>query len=36
MAEASLPNGAPIAAALLVLRECLHHLGFERVVAGPV
>lgn len=36
VAEASLPNGAPIAAALLVLRECLHHLGFERVVAGPV
>lgn len=32
VAVAELPNGGAIAAALLILRECMHHLGFERVV----
>ena len=32
VAEAELPNGGLIAAALLILRECMHHLGFERVL----
>lgn len=32
VAGAELPLGAPLAAALLILRECMHHLGFARVV----
>ena len=35
MAAAELPHGRDIAAALLILRECLHHLGFDRVEAVP-
>jgi hypothetical protein len=25
-----LPHGRDVAAALVILRECMHHLGFER------
>ena len=35
IAAAELPHGRDIAAALLILRECLHHLGFDRVDAVP-
>ena len=31
VAEAELPAGRDFAAALLILRECMHHLGFESV-----
>lgn len=34
VAEAELPPGRDIAAALLILRECMHHLGFSRVGAA--
>jgi hypothetical protein len=34
VAAVELPHGRDLAAALLVLRECMHHLGFERVTAG--
>ena len=30
-----LPQGREEAAALLILRECMHHLGFDRVEAAP-
>lgn len=30
-----LPDGRDVAAALLILRECMHHLGFDRVIAAP-
>ncbi len=30
-----LPPGRELAAALLILRECMHHLGFDRVRAIP-
>lgn len=30
-----LPHGRDIAAALLILRECMHHLDFRRVAAAP-
>ncbi|GAA4402975.1 hypothetical protein [Quisquiliibacterium transsilvanicum] len=30
-----LPHGRDVAAALLILRECMHHLGFERVAPAP-
>lgn len=33
VAAADLPQGRELAAALLILRECMHHLGFERVGA---
>lgn len=33
--EDELPHGRAIAAALLVLRECMHHLDFDQVVAVP-
>jgi exopolyphosphatase/pppGpp-phosphohydrolase len=32
---AVLPHGREIAAALLILRECMHHLDFDRVDAAP-
>ena len=32
VATAELPHGRNIAAALLILRECMHHLGFDRVL----
>lgn len=32
VAHAQLPPEREVAAALLILRECMHHLGFERVV----
>jgi hypothetical protein len=32
---AELPPGRETAAALLILRECMHHLGFDRVDAVP-
>ena len=35
IAAAELPQGRDIAAALLILRECVHHLGFDRVDAVP-
>jgi exopolyphosphatase/pppGpp-phosphohydrolase len=31
VAAADLPHGRDIAAALLILRECMHHLGFDRI-----
>jgi exopolyphosphatase/pppGpp-phosphohydrolase len=31
-----LPHGRDIAAALLILRECMHHLDFERVAAAAI
>ena len=31
VAAADLPHGRDIAAAILILRECMHHLGFDRV-----
>lgn len=31
VASADLPHGRDIAAALLILRECMHHLGFDRI-----
>lgn len=34
IAAAELPRGLDIAAALIILRECMHHLGFDRVSAG--
>jgi exopolyphosphatase/pppGpp-phosphohydrolase len=34
IAAAELPHGRDIAAALLILRECMHHLGFSRVGAA--
>jgi exopolyphosphatase/pppGpp-phosphohydrolase len=33
MSASELPPGRETAAALLILRECMHHLGFDRVVA---
>lgn len=33
VAAAELPHGRDIAAGLLILRECMHHLGFDRVAA---
>ncbi|GAB3757617.1 hypothetical protein GCM10028796_02010 [Ramlibacter monticola] len=35
VALAELPEGREIAAVLLVLRECMHHLGFEHVGTMP-
>jgi len=35
IAAAELPHGRDIAAALLILRECMHHLGFDRVALAP-
>lgn len=35
VAADELPHGRDIAAALLILRECMHHLGFERVIMQP-
>ncbi len=35
VAAAELPHGRDIAAALLILGECMHHLGFDRVGAAP-
>lgn len=32
---AELPHGREIAAALLILRECMHHLGFGGIDVGP-
>lgn len=32
VSPAELPPGRDLAAALVILRECMHHLGFERVV----
>ena len=29
--DAEMPRGRNVAAALLILRECMHHLGFDRV-----
>jgi exopolyphosphatase/pppGpp-phosphohydrolase len=34
-ATSGLPHGRDVAAALLILRECMHHLGFDRVIAPP-
>ena len=34
VAAAELPHGRDIAAALLILRECMHHLGFDGVGAA--
>ena len=34
-AAAELPQSREEAAALLILRECMHHLGFDRVGAAP-
>lgn len=34
-AAAELPQSREEAAALLILRECMHHLGFDRVDAAP-
>jgi exopolyphosphatase/pppGpp-phosphohydrolase len=31
VATSELPHGRDVAAALLILRECMHHLGFGRV-----
>lgn len=31
VAETDLPSGRDAAAALLILRECMHHLGFDSV-----
>lgn len=31
VSSARIPEGREMAAALLILRECMHHLGFERV-----
>lgn len=31
VAESELPTGLDFAAALLILRECMHHLGFKSV-----
>lgn len=33
VALSELPAGQEIAAALLVLRECMHHLGFDEIEA---
>ena len=33
-ALAGLPSGRDAAAALLILRECMHHLGYASIVAG--
>lgn len=35
VASDELPYGRDIAAALLILRECMHHLAFDRVTAAP-
>jgi exopolyphosphatase/pppGpp-phosphohydrolase len=32
---AELPHGREIAAALLILRECMHHLGFSGIDIAP-
>ena len=32
---AELPHGREIAAALVILRECMHHLGFGSIDVGP-
>lgn len=32
---AELPDGRETAAALLILRECMHHLGFGSIDVGP-
>lgn len=34
VAAAELPHGRHVAAALLILRECMHHLDFRRVEAA--
>jgi hypothetical protein len=34
VATAELPHGREVAAALLILRECMRHLGFDRVEAA--
>lgn len=34
VSAAELPPGRKVAAALVILRECMHHLGFERVVVS--
>lgn len=34
VAAAELPHGRDVAAALLILRECMHHLGFGRASAA--
>jgi exopolyphosphatase/pppGpp-phosphohydrolase len=34
MAASELPPGRETAAALLILRECMHHLGFDCVLAA--
>lgn len=34
IAADELPHGREIAAALLIVRECMHHLGFDHLVAG--
>jgi hypothetical protein len=31
ISSARIPEGRELAAALLILRECMHHLGFEKV-----
>ncbi len=31
VAESELPSGREFAAALLILRECMHHLGFDNL-----
>jgi hypothetical protein len=35
VAVAELPEGREIAAVLLLLRECMHHLGFDHVGSSP-
>jgi hypothetical protein len=35
VADAELPPGREVAATLLVLRECMHHLGFGRLAVPP-
>lgn len=35
VAAAELRHGRDIAADLLILRECMHHLGFDRVAGAP-
>ncbi|MBX3637981.1 MAG: hypothetical protein KF683_21630 [Rubrivivax sp.] len=35
-AAAASPRGRDLAAATIILRECMHHLGFDRVRWNPV
>ena len=35
VAASDVPHGRDVAAALLILRECMHHLGFDRVTRVP-